>query len=82
MPPPVSNKKLTETQIALIKQWIDEGAKWEMHWAFVPPKRPDIPEVKQKDWVKNPIDSFVLARLEQEGLKPSPRPTKPRCSGG
>ena len=76
MPPPVSNHKLTEAQIALIKQWIDEGAKWEMHWAFVPPKRPGLPEVKQKDWVKNPIDSFVLARLEQEGLKPSPEADK------
>ena len=71
MPPSFSNRKLTEKQIALIKQWIDEGARWDTHWAFVPPQRPAIPEVKQKDWGKNPIDSFVLARLEQEGLKPA-----------
>ena len=60
----------------LIKQWIDQGAKWETHWAFVPPKRPAVPEVKDKTWVRNPIDNFVLARLEAEGLKPSPEADK------
>jgi mono/diheme cytochrome c family protein len=71
MPPPTSGMKLTEKQIELIKQWIDEGAKWESHWAFEPPQRLAQPVVKQKEWVRNPIDSFVLARLEQEGLKPA-----------
>ena len=71
MPPVYSGKTLTDKQIELIKQWIDQGAKWEMQWSFVAPKRPPVPEVKDKAWVRNPIDSFVLARLEAEGLKPS-----------
>jgi Protein of unknown function (DUF1553)/Protein of unknown function (DUF1549)/Concanavalin A-like lectin/glucanases superfamily/Planctomycete cytochrome C len=69
--PPVGNA-LTEKQVRLIKDWIDGGAKWETHWSFVPPKRPALPEVSQKSWVRNPIDDFVLARLEHEQLKPSP----------
>jgi hypothetical protein len=48
MPPSFSNRKLTEKQIVLIKQWIDEGARWDTHWAFVPPQRPAIPEAKQQ----------------------------------
>jgi hypothetical protein len=71
MPPAYSGKTLTEKQVETIKQWIDQGAKWETQWSFVAPKRPAIPEVKDKEWVRNPIDSFVLARLETEGLKPS-----------
>jgi hypothetical protein len=71
MPPAYSGKTLTEKQIQVIKQWIDQGAKWETQWSFVAPKRPAVPEVKDKTWVRNPIDSFVLARLEGEGLKPS-----------
>ena len=71
MPPVYSGRTLTEKQIELIKQWIDQGAKWETQWSFVAPKRPPVPEVKDKTWVRNPIDSFVLARLEAEGLKPS-----------
>jgi hypothetical protein len=68
--PPMGNA-LTEKQVALIKEWIDGGAKWETHWSFVAPKRPELPAVVQKNWVRNPIDAFVLARLEQEHLKPS-----------
>jgi hypothetical protein len=71
MPPVYSGKTLTDKQIAVIKQWIDQGAKWETQWSFVAPKRPAVPEVKDKAWARNPIDSFVLARLEAEGLKPS-----------
>jgi hypothetical protein len=76
MPPTNSGRSLTAKQIELIKEWIDQGAKWEMLWSFVPPKRPPVPEVKGKDWPRNPIDSFVLARLEAEGLKPSPEADK------
>ncbi len=76
MPPPSSGHKLTEKQIETIKRWIDEGARWEEHWAFVPPKRPEIPKVKNAAWVRNPIDSFILARLEKEGLKPAPEADK------
>jgi hypothetical protein len=72
MPPPSTGHKLTEAQIKLLQQWIDEGALWGAHWAFIPPTRPVLPEVKNKAWVKNPIDAFVLARLEREGLQPSP----------
>lgn len=71
MPPASSGRTLTPKQIELIREWIDQGAKWQSHWAFDPPKRPAIPEVKDKTWPKNPIDNFTLARLEAEGLKPS-----------
>ncbi len=72
MPPPSATTSLTDKQIDLIKQWIDQGAKWETHWAYVPPKSPELPLVNAKQWVRNPIDAFVLARLEKEGLTPSP----------
>ena len=76
MPPVYSGRTLTPKQIEVIKQWIDQGAKWETQWSFVAPKRPPVPEVKDKTWVRNPIDNFVLARLETEGLKPSPEADK------
>ncbi len=72
MPPANSSKKLTDAQIETLRRWVEEGAKYEKHWAFVPPQRPEIPTVKNKAWVLNPIDAFILARLEKEGLKPSP----------
>jgi hypothetical protein len=72
MPPAHSGHKLTDGEIRLIRRWIEEGAKWEGHWSFIPPKRRELPEVKQAGWARNPIDRFVLARLEREGLKPSP----------
>ena len=72
MPPPSSGRALTDPQIALIKRWIEEGADWKQHWAFIPPKRADLPDVKHAGWVRNPVDRFVLARLEREGLSPSP----------
>ena len=72
MPPPKSNRKLTAAQIELVKRWIDSGAKWGKHWAYETPQRPTLPEVKNKAWPKNPIDSFLLARLEREQLQPSP----------
>ena len=71
MPPPESGHALTEKQIGLLRRWIDEGAKWDTHWAYVPPTRPELPSVSQTSWVRNPIDQFILARLEREGLKPS-----------
>ncbi|HXW14562.1 MAG TPA: DUF1549 domain-containing protein, partial [Terriglobia bacterium] len=76
MPPTYSGRSITAKQIELIKEWIDQGAKWEMLWSFVPPKRPPVPEVNGKDWPRNPLDNFVLARLESEGLKPSPEADK------
>src|SRR6185295_4140431 len=56
--------------------WIDEGAKWETHWAFVTPKKSPLPKVQKKDWPRNGIDYFVLSRLEQEGLQPAPEARK------
>ncbi len=76
MPPPASGHKLNDKQIELLKRWIDEGAQWNEHWAFVAPKRPEVPKVTNAAWVRNPIDSFILARLEKEGLKPSPEADK------
>ncbi|HZM89681.1 MAG TPA: DUF1553 domain-containing protein [Blastocatellia bacterium] len=72
MPPVGSGRALTAKQIELLRRWIDEGAKWETHWAYLPPKRPEPPEVADTNWPRNPIDRFILARLEREGLKPSP----------
>jgi hypothetical protein len=76
MPPADSGRSLTPKQIELFKTWIDQGAKWDMLWSFVAPKRAPVPDVKSKDWPRNPIDNFVLARLEAEGLKPSPEADK------
>ncbi|MBI5280412.1 MAG: DUF1553 domain-containing protein [Candidatus Solibacter usitatus] len=72
MPPPYSHKKLTEQQKETLKRWIDEGANWQEHWSFIAPVRPPAPEVKDARWVRNPIDRFVLARLEARGLAPAP----------
>ncbi len=71
MPPPDKKKRLSPEQVALIRQWITEGAEWGTHWAFKSPERPTVPQVKNAAWVKNPIDAFVMARLETEGLSPS-----------
>src|SRR5579859_3670449 len=76
MPPTDSNKRLTVQQIGTLKQWVSQGAKYEAHWAFVPPVRSDVPEVRGKDWIRTPIDTFVLARLEKEGIHPSPEADK------
>src|SRR5712692_1709546 len=72
MPPPESGKKLTARQIELLTSWIAQGARWQEHWAYVKPERPAIPQIKDKPWPRNDIDHFILARLEKEGLKPSP----------
>ena len=75
MPP--KGDPLTPEQIAVLKAWIDQGAKYEEHWAYVKPVRKPFPEVKNKAWPRNGIDQWVLARLEQEGLTPSPEADKP-----
>lgn len=76
MPPPTSGKKLSLAQIELISRWIDQGARWEKHWAFIAPRRPALPAAHRAEWIRNPIDAFVLARLEREGLAPSPEADK------
>lgn len=72
MPPVKGGHPLTAPEIELIKRWIEEGAAYTGHWAFEKPARPATPAVKLKSWPHNPIDNFVLARLEQNRLKPSP----------
>src|SRR5437870_1764541 len=71
MPPAKSGKKLTSIQIDTLKQWIKEGAEWQGHWAYQKVVKPAVPEVKNKEWARNEIDKFVLARLEKESLDPS-----------
>ena len=72
MPPRGADRTLTPEQIERIRQWIDEGAKWETHWAYVAPRRPEPPAVRNAGWVRDPIDAFIRARLAKEGLNPSP----------
>ncbi len=76
MPPPVTEKKLTAEQIDKLRLWIEQGAHYQDHWSLIPPKRPAVPQVKNRQWVRNPIDAFILARLESENLKPSPEADK------
>ena len=73
---PRGREALTDDEIATIRLWIDQGAERNSHWAFIAPERPALPPVESRDWVRNPIDNFVLARLEQEGLSPSPEPDR------
>ena len=72
MPPEYSHKSITAEQKATLKRWIEEGAPWKEHWAFAAPVRRDPPTVRQQDWARNPIDRFVLAKLEAVGLAPAP----------
>jgi hypothetical protein len=72
MPPAyMDREKLTDREIDLIRRWIDQGAVWQRHWSFIAPVRPPLPEVRQQNWPRNPIDYFVLQRLERENLQPS-----------
>lgn len=72
MPPFDSNLTLSPTEKHKLRQWIETGAEWQRHWSFEPVKRPAPPIVSQPNWVRNEIDSFVLARLDQNELSPSP----------
>ena len=70
MPPAKSGKTLTANQIDLLKRWIAQGAEWKAHWSFIKPERPPVPAVKNQRWSRNPIDAFILARLDKEGVAP------------
>src|SRR5262249_23305120 len=73
MPPAYAGQaRLSDREISLIRHWIEQGAKWQKHWSFVPPKHPSIPKVDEQSWPRNAIDAFILQRLEQQGLHPSP----------
>ncbi len=76
MPPPESKRQLSASQIASLKSWVAAGAPWGQHWSFQPPRRGQPPAVKDASWPRNPIDRFILARLEQEGLSPSPEASR------
>jgi len=77
MPPDGSGKAaLTPAEIELMRRWIDQGAEYEPHWAFVAPAKQAPPAARLPDWQKNPIDQFVLARLDKLGWEPSPRATR------
>src|SRR5262245_5960090 len=86
---PLGGEAWKQEEIKLIQMWIDQGAPWPdesairnpqsaipQHWAFVAPKRPPIPDVKNKSWAQTPIDNFILAELERQGLEPSPEADK------
>jgi hypothetical protein len=79
MPPPYSDRKpLSEKEVATVRAWIEQGAKWQSHWAFTAPVRPAAPTVRNTNWIRNPIDNFVLARLEREGIAPAPEADRAR----
>ena len=71
MPPADFHTQLTPREKAIIAKWIKQGAEYETHWSFIPPVRPKAPKVKQKGFVRNLIDNFVLAKLEASGMTPS-----------
>jgi len=76
MPPPDTKKPLSDEQKLMLWRWVKQGAAWGRHWAFETPNRPEPPAVACKPWVKNPIDRFVLARLEAGNLAPSPEASR------
>lgn len=71
MPPPSSNLTLSVKEIAILTRWIEQGAKYKPHWSFIKPEKAKIPEPKQAEWARTPIDHFILDRLEKEKLSPS-----------
>ncbi len=77
MPPPDTGKALSEHEIATLRAWIAQGAPWQRHWALIPPSRPDLPQVSTASWPRNPLDHFILARLDQKNLAPAPEADRP-----
>ena len=78
--PPRSSPQLTTAHLASIKKWIEQGAVYEPHWAFVVPKKQVIPEVKNKQWPINEIDFFILKKMEEKGLEPNEQASKERLA--
>ncbi|MFO0904386.1 MAG: PSD1 and planctomycete cytochrome C domain-containing protein [Pirellulales bacterium] len=72
MPPPSAGPRLTDEQQSLLRRWIEQGAEWKSHWAFERPTRSAPPRVERSSWVRNPIDQFILSKLEAAGLSPQP----------
>ena len=76
MPPPAADRHLDQQEVDLLGRWIDQGADWQTHWAYVSPKSPPLPKVSDPTWPRKGIDHFILARLDQEGLQASPAAAK------
>jgi hypothetical protein len=76
MPPEDFEKQITTEQKELLKRWVDEGAKYEGHWAFTKPTRPQVPDADDSGWARNPLDQFVLRKLSAAKLKPSPEASR------
>ena len=78
MPPRKGGKPLSDQQIATLRRWVQEGAEWKAHWAYIKPQRAPVPEVRAKAWARNEIDGFIAQKLEAKGLTPSPEADKAR----
>ncbi len=76
MPPLESNLSLTDYEKQILTKWIEQGAVWKEHWAFLPPEKKQVPKVANIEWISNDVDHFILKRLEQEGLQPSEKASK------
>ncbi len=76
MPPPESNLILTDHEKNILEKWITQGAEWKKHWSYIKPILPSVPEVKNKDWVNNPIDNFILKNIENNQLNISNKEEK------
>ena len=76
MPPPDSELEISDYEIEILAKWIEQGAEWKKHWSFIPPSESLLPKVSNEDWCNNPIDYFILERLEQEGLNPAQESSK------
>ena len=77
MPPPEAHRTLKPEEIAILRQWVNDGAVYEEHWSFIAPKRPAVPETRNHQWAQTPVDRFILSRLEKEGLAPSEEADRP-----
>ncbi len=78
MPPKELGRTLSSDEIDILKRWIEQGAEWKTHWAFLPPVAMPVPAVNHPAWSRNPIDRFVLARLEAEHRTPAPEADRER----
>jgi len=72
MPPPSTHKTLSVREKQMLNDWIAAGAVYQPHWSFIPPVRGTVPVVNNKAWVRNPIDAFILAKLDEQKLTPAP----------
>jgi hypothetical protein len=72
MPPVFAHKTLSDEQKSILRRWVEQGAAWKEHWAFIAPVRPPLPTVSDINWVRGPVDNFILAKLDASHLQPAP----------